>query len=74
MISTKPKVPSASRSFFVPARFAQGYRPLRYATQQLKSVLDWRPPLDLDECLALTFAGPVPWIPKDAGGSACPKE
>jgi UDP-glucose 4-epimerase len=44
-------------SLFVPSELAQGYRPLRYSTRGLQDVLDWRPPLDLEECLQRTFAG-----------------
>jgi nucleoside-diphosphate-sugar epimerase len=40
---------------FVPAEFAQGYRPLRYSNRALQEVLDWRPPIDLEECLRRTF-------------------
>jgi UDP-glucose 4-epimerase len=42
-------------STFVPARFAEGYRPLRYDTGKLDRVLGWRPPLDFEECLRETF-------------------
>ena len=42
---------------FMPAGFAQGYRPLVFSTQRLTRVLDWQPPLSLDEALDATFAG-----------------
>ena len=40
---------------FMPWGFAQGYRPLLYSTERLRHVLDWRPPLSLEESLARTF-------------------
>lgn len=46
------KVPA----LFVPARFAQGYRPLQFSTRKLEAVLDWRPPLDLEGALEETFS------------------
>jgi UDP-glucose 4-epimerase len=42
-------------SELVPARFAQGYRPLRYSTRRLREVLGWHPPLDLETCLERSF-------------------
>jgi len=44
-------------SIFMPAGFAQGYRPLRFSTARLTSVLGWQPPLSLDEAFDHTFAG-----------------
>jgi len=46
------KVPA----IFVPARFAQGYRPLRFSTDRLAAVLDWQPPLSLAEALEETLS------------------
>ncbi len=40
---------------FMPWGFAQGFRPLRYSTDRLRRVLDWRPPLSLEESLDRTF-------------------
>ncbi len=45
---------------FMPWGFAQGYRPLRYGTERLHRVLDWRPPLSFEGSLDRTF---------DTGGS-----
>jgi nucleoside-diphosphate-sugar epimerase len=42
---------------FMPAGFAQGYRPQVFSTQRLNRVLDWRPPLTLEEALDATFSG-----------------
>lgn len=42
-------------SVLVPARFAQGYRPLEFSTKKLVEVLGWHPPLTLEECFARTF-------------------
>ncbi len=42
-------------SILVPARFAQGYRPLEFSTKKLVEVLGWRPPRTLEECFAQTF-------------------
>jgi nucleoside-diphosphate-sugar epimerase len=41
---------------FMPAGFAQGYRPLAFSTRKLASCLRWTPPLGLDEALEETFA------------------
>lgn len=46
-------------SFCVPARFAQGYRPLRYSTRRLREVLGWRAPLGLEQCLARSSPAPA---------------
>jgi len=43
-------------AMFVPARFAQSYRPLRYSTRTLRAVLGWQPPLGLEEALQQTFS------------------
>ena len=40
---------------FMPWGFAQGYRPLRYSTEHLRGVLDWRPPLSIEGALDRTF-------------------
>lgn len=42
-------------ALFMPSRFAQGYKPLRYSTRGLEQVLDWQPPLDFEQCLSRTF-------------------
>jgi UDP-glucose 4-epimerase len=44
-------------TLFVPARFAQRFKPLRYDTEKLQSVLDWHPPLDFETCLRRTYSG-----------------
>ena len=49
---------------FMPWGFAQGYKPLRYGTGRLRRVLDWTPPLSLEESFDRTFdrtfdAGPL---------------
>ena len=41
---------------FMPPGFAQSYRPLRFSTEKLRRVLDWRPPLALEEALDATFS------------------
>jgi hypothetical protein len=51
LLGSKVRLPS----LFDPAEFAQGYRPLRYSTRGLRDDLNWRPPLNLDECLRRTF-------------------
>jgi UDP-glucose 4-epimerase len=40
---------------FMPAGFAQGYRPLVFDTQRLSRVLGWQPPLTLERALDDTF-------------------
>jgi len=52
ILGARIKVPA----IFIPARFAQGYRPLRFSTSRLAAVLDWRPPLSLEEALDETFS------------------
>lgn len=42
-------------SLCVPRRFAQGYRPLRFSTRQLRERLHWRAPLALEEALRSTW-------------------
>ncbi len=44
-------------SIFMPAGYAQGYRPLHYSNERVRAVLDWRPPLDLTAAFDHTFAG-----------------
>jgi UDP-glucose 4-epimerase len=39
----------------IPCRFESRLKPLRYTNERARSVLGWRPPLSLDECLARTF-------------------
>jgi nucleoside-diphosphate-sugar epimerase len=46
-------------SIFMPAGYAQGYRPLHYSTERLRSVLDWQPPLSLAEAFDHTFKSEV---------------
>lgn len=41
-------------SMFVPQRFAQGYRPLRYSIAAARERLGWEPPLSLEGALAVT--------------------
>jgi UDP-glucose 4-epimerase len=46
----------------VPCRFRARFKPLHYSTQKLEQVLNWRPPLDLEECLKRTYdAKPMSW-------------
>jgi nucleoside-diphosphate-sugar epimerase len=45
------KLPSS----FMPAGFAQGYKPHEFSTERLKRVLGWRPPLSLEEAFEATF-------------------
>jgi len=40
---------------FMPAGFAQGFRPLRFSTRRLNEVLGWQPPLSLEGALDETF-------------------
>jgi len=40
---------------FMPAGFAQGYRPLEFSTEKLRRILRWTPPLGLEEALEETF-------------------
>jgi UDP-glucose 4-epimerase len=54
VLGPRAKLPS----LFVPALFAQVYRPVRYRTQRLREALGWRPPLDFEQCLARTYAFP----------------
>lgn len=42
-------------TLFVPARFAQRFRPLRYDTAKPRAVLGWSPPLDFAACLERTY-------------------
>ena len=41
----------------MPAGFAQRYRPLRFSMERVSRVLDWQPPLTLDQALDATFTG-----------------
>jgi 2-alkyl-3-oxoalkanoate reductase len=47
----KAKVPS----LFVPCRFEARFKPVRCATDRLRDLLEWRPPLGWEECLEETY-------------------
>jgi UDP-glucose 4-epimerase len=42
----------------IPCRFESRLKPLRYTNKRVREVLDWKPPLSFQECLARTFAAP----------------
>lgn len=48
----------------VPCRFKARFRPLRYSTAKLAQVLQWRPPLSLEQCLQRTYGEPARALPR----------
>jgi UDP-glucose 4-epimerase len=54
----------------IPCRFESRLKPLKYTNQHAKDVLGWKPPLDLQACLARTFPkGSLPAAQPGPGGS-----
>jgi len=56
----------------IPCRLESRLKPLRFSNRHAQEVLGWRPPLDLQECLARTFGAPTRQVPrvKDSTASA----
>ena len=51
----------------VPCRLRARFKPLSFSNRKLQEVLEWRPPLDLAECLRRTYnAEPAGWVPESA--------
>jgi 2-alkyl-3-oxoalkanoate reductase len=50
------KVPS----ILIPSRFESRLKPLRFENRRLRETLGWTPPLDYQQCLALTYGPAVP--------------
>ncbi len=49
----------------IPCRFRARFKPLQFSTRTLREILEWRPPLDLAECLRRTYdAEPAGWLPE----------
>jgi hypothetical protein len=45
-------------SLLVTRRFESQFKPLRFSSQKVRDILKWRPPLNFDECLKLTYRPP----------------
>lgn len=59
----------------VPARFAARFKPLRFSTDKLRSVLSWQPPVPLAEAFLKTFSIPIAHKqPSDRPASATPHD
>jgi nucleoside-diphosphate-sugar epimerase len=51
LFGKKGKLPS----LLTPRRFESQFKPVRFSNQKLREKLAWRPPLNFDECLNLTY-------------------
>jgi hypothetical protein len=54
LYGNKGKLPS----LLTPRRFESQFKPVRFSTEKLAEVLNWRPPLSFAECVDLTY-GPT---------------
>jgi nucleoside-diphosphate-sugar epimerase len=54
LFGKKGKLPS----LLVTRRFESQFKPLRFSSQKVRDILKWRPPLNFDECLKLTYRPP----------------
>jgi nucleoside-diphosphate-sugar epimerase len=54
LFGKKGKLPS----LLVPRKFESQFKPLRFSSQKVRDILKWRPPLNFDECLKLTYRPP----------------
>ena len=55
LFGKKGKLPS----LLTPSRFEAQFKPVRFSTRKLQTVMNWKPPLSFKECLQETY-GPAP--------------
>lgn len=51
LFGKKGKLPS----LLTPRRFEAQFKPIRYSNQKLEKVMNWKPPLNFDDCLKETY-------------------
>jgi hypothetical protein len=42
-------------SLLTPRRFEAQFKPVRFSNRKLREKLQWKPPLNFDECLSTTY-------------------